>query len=319
VLGEILGYHRRYEESLAEYRRACEQDPTQDDAWYRCGRIWQRLGDAGQERAVYAAASKLRPHSFRPFWWLGSWEAREGHVEAAIGEFVEMIRRAPDYEKGYANLGAMLVQQGEYRRAIDTLKIAVSLRPTYVAFGNLGTAYFNSNRLTEAVDAYNQAFQFGTPDYTTWINLGDAYFWLRDRPDQAREAYTQAVRLGHEQMLQRARSGSSVNPRIPADLATVFPKLGQPDSARAFLAQAIAADSSNTWVQYCAALTHWQLGDRSLALTWLERAVAGGYSIAWLRDSPVHREWRQEARFRALLAAAHSPSTSDPSPGGGDK
>jgi serine/threonine-protein kinase len=319
VLGEILGYHRRYEESLSEYRLACKLDPTQDDAWYRYGRTWQRLGDTGQERAVYVAASQLRPHAFRPFWWLGSWESRQGHIDEAMRQFTEMIRRAPEFEKGYANLGGLLVQQGEYGRAVDTLKIAVSLRPTYVAFSNLGTAYFNSNRLAEAVDAYNQAFQFGTPDYTTWINLGDAYFWLRERPDQARGAYLQAVRLGREEMRLRAREAKSVDPQIPANLATEFPKLGQPDSARIYLAQALAADSNNTWVQYCAALTHWQLGDRPQALTWLERAVAGGYSIAWLRDSPVHHEWRQEARFRTLLAASHSAPASKPSPGGGDR
>lgn len=51
----------------------------------------------------------------------------------------------------------------------------------------------------------------------------------------------------------------------------------------------------------------------------LERAVAGGYPTAWLRDSPVHRDWRQEVRFRNLLTAVTPASTSDPSPGGGGR
>jgi serine/threonine-protein kinase len=318
-LGMVLGYRKRYTESLAEYGRACELDPTDDDAWYRYGRTWQRLGNADQEKAVYVAASVKRPRAFRPRWWLGTWEFRNGHVEAAMLDYAEMIRRAPDFEKGYSSLGGMLVLKGEYARAIDTLKIAVSLRPTSVAFSNLGTAYFNSGKLAQAVDAYNQAFQFGAPDYNMWINLGDAYYWLRDRPDQAREAYRQGVQLGRETRLGRARQRSSEDPMILATMASTFPKLGQPDSARVYLGQALATDSSNSMVQYCVALTHWQLGDHPRALSWLERSVAGGYPVAWLRDSPVHREWRQEARFRALLTPAQSTSTSNPSPGGGGR
>jgi serine/threonine-protein kinase len=318
-LGMVLGYRKRYTESLAEYRRACEFDPTQDEAWYRYGRTWQRLGNADQEKAVYIAASVKRPQAFRPRWWLATWEFRNGHVEAAIHDYAEMIRRAPDFEKGYSSLGGMLVLKGEYARAIDTLKVALSLRPTSISFGNLGTAYFNSGKLAQAVDAYNQAIQFGAPDYNMWINLGEAYYWLRDRPDQAREAYRQGVRLGREARLERARQRSSEDPMMLAYLASTFPKLGQPDSARVYLGQALDTDSSNSIVQYCAALTHWQLGDRPRALSWLERSVAGGYPVAWLRDSPVHREWRQEARFRALLTPARSNSTSNPSPGGGGR
>ena len=125
--------------------------------------------------------------------------------------------------------------------------------------------------------------------------------------------------MGRELLRARAQKGSSIDPMTLANMATVFPKIGQPDSARVCLAQALAADSSNAIVEYCAALTHWELGDRPRALGWLERAVAGGYPTAWLRDSPVHREWRAEPRFRDLLAAAATVSTSHPSPGGGGR
>src|SRR5262249_38909948 len=145
-----------------------------------------------------------------------------------------------------------------------------------IAFSNLGTAYFNSGRLTEAVEAYNQAFQFDDADYVMWINLGDAYYWLRDRPDQARDAYRQAVRLGREQIAARSASGHAPDAMIPAALSTVFPKLGERDSARAMLRQALDLDSLNSHVQYEAALAEWQLGERDAALGWLKRAVAGG-------------------------------------------
>jgi len=44
-----------------------------------------------------------------------------------------------------------------------------------------------------SVRAYNQSFQFGFAEYDSWLNLGDAYIFLRHRQDQAADAYAQAI------------------------------------------------------------------------------------------------------------------------------
>jgi Flp pilus assembly protein TadD len=262
------------------------------------------MGNPEAERRVYEAAVASRPHWFKPHWWLGSWAYAQGHVPEATVSFREMIRRAPSYHVGYASLGGLLLLRGEYTSAIDTLRLAVELRPNATAYSNLGTAYFFSGRLNDAIAAYNQAFQFEDADYELWLNLGDAYFWLRDRPDQARDAYRQAVRLGREEMATRAQRGSSPDPLIPAHLGNALPKLGQPDSARVMMGEALALDSLNSRVQYQAALTLWQLGDRRAAIDRLRQAIAGGLPVVWLRDSPVHRDWREYPGFEVLLANA---------------
>jgi eukaryotic-like serine/threonine-protein kinase len=318
ALGLVLAAKKDAAGSLVELTSATRLNPTDDDTWLRLARAYDRLGQPAQERATYATVIARRPHCWPPYWWLATWEFREGHVEESIQAYDDMIHRAPDFYKGYSSLGAMLVLRGDYAHAVDTLKHSLALRPTRVAYDNLGTAYFNSGRLEEAVGAYNQSFQFGTPDYRSWLNLGDAYWWLRNRHDQAAEAYAQAVQLGREQTVARAKRGSSFDAMIPANLATVFPKLGQPDSARAYLSRALAADSMNSQVQVCAALASWQLSDKSRALVWLQKAVQGGYPIAWLRDSPVFQEWREEGAFRTLVASAvPEPGTPAPSTGGG--
>ena len=319
TLGWALGHRKHYPESLEHFRRASELEPSDDIAWHRWARTWQRMGDAEREKQVYVAAIALRPHCWKPRWWLASWEYRNGRVEESIRDYREMIGRSPELFTGYQALGGLLVLQGQYAHAIDTLRLAVALRPTAAAFNNLGAAYFDSGRLSEAVDAYNQAFQFGDADYVTWFNLGDAYFWLRNRPDQARGAYRQSVRLGLEQMAEREARGSSPDPVIPATLAVIYPRLGAPDSARTMLRTALAIDSLNSRVQYDAALALWGLGERERALDWLTRAVAGGYPVAWIRDSPVHREWRGTPGFDAVVANAAAALQREDSPGTGGR
>ncbi|MEO5616218.1 MAG: protein kinase [Candidatus Eisenbacteria bacterium] len=297
----VLASQRKMDESLAEYAHAARLDPGRRDLILNVARAHARAGDRATEKEIYLEAIRLRPHSWQPWWWLAIWHHRAGNIDESIHANEELIRRAPHYYRGYANLGGLMVLHGDYVAAITALRHSIKLHPTRTAFGNLGTAYFNSGRLAESVDAYNQSFQFGHAEYSTWLNLGDAYYWLRGEKAQAAEAYAQAIRLGREEAASRMRSGSSVDLELAANLATVFPKLGHPDSARVHIASALALDSANTTVQYCAALTHWQLAERARALDWLERAVRGGYPVVWLRDSPIFREWREVDRFRVLV------------------
>ena len=313
-LGRVLLSKKDHAGALAAFARTVALNPTDDDACSRLGSAYGRLGQPDSELAVYRAVIARRPHCWQPYSWLANAYYRRGQVGEAIRHYREMVRHAPQYYLGYSNLGGLLALQGDYAAAIDSLRLSIGLRPTKSAFDNLGTAYFNSGRIQEAVDSYNQAFQFGFAEYDSWLNLGDAYFFLHNRQDQAAEAYAQAVRLGREAIASRAQLGRSFDITIPANLATVFPKIGQPDSARIYLRRVLAADSTQMMVQYCAALTCWQLSDRDQALRWLDKSVQSGYPTAWLKDSPVFREWNREDRFRALLArsAAGSPTTSSP-------
>lgn len=317
MLASVLGAQRNMPASLLELERACTLNPTDDDALTRLGRAYGAVGQPEQERETYVAAIERRPHCWKPYWLLATWHFREGHVDESIRAYGDMIRRAPDLCKGYSSLGGLLALRGDYDAAIDTLRHSIALRPTKTAFDNLGTAYFHSGRLNETIDAYNQALQFGFADYLSWLNLGDAYYWLRNREDQAAEAYAQAVRLGREESRMRAQTGRAFDVMIPANLAAVFPKLDQPDSARLYLRHALHADSTNAMVQYCAALTFWQLHDKGRAIAWLDRAIAGGYPTAWLKDSPEFEPWRAEDSFRALIAEASQQPTSATQPAGG--
>jgi tetratricopeptide (TPR) repeat protein len=301
VLAALLETAKRNSEAVTEYARQLQLDPSDNDARLRMARNYAHMGQPERELQCYQEATELRPIDWQPWWWLSTWNFRRGDTDGAIRCYRELIRRAPLLYRGYASLGGLLVLEGNYDAAIDSLKLSIALRPTNDAFANLGTAYFNTGRFESASDAYNQAFQFGDADYVSWLNLGDAYYFLRDRKNDANAAYAQSVRLGCDQIRAGAARGSPLDVRIAANVAVLFARLAQPDSARFYLALAVQADTSNSIVGYCAALTYWQFGEKGRAMEWLAQAVRQGYPRVWLKDSPVFREWRGIPEFRALV------------------
>src|SRR5262249_45221311 len=89
-LGWVSGSRELPGASLADVQRASLLDPCDDEAWYRWGRTWQKLGRADRERVVYEDAIARRPHCWKPREWLALWEYRQGHFEAAVPAYAAM-------------------------------------------------------------------------------------------------------------------------------------------------------------------------------------------------------------------------------------
>src|SRR5204863_7400665 len=120
--------------ALAELKKTCALNPTDDEACLRLARAYGRTGQLDQERDTYLATIARRPHCWQPYWWLATWHFHRGEIADAAQAFREMIRRSPDYSEGYTDLGGVLVLRGDYASAIDTLKRSIALRPNRNAF-----------------------------------------------------------------------------------------------------------------------------------------------------------------------------------------
>ena len=91
-----------------------------------------------------------------------------------------------------------------------------------------------------------------------------------------------------------------INPRQPgllAQLADAYSMLGKRGEA---LDAAAAAERLGPDADAAFALvnTFEQLGERSLALKWLERAIASGYSLDSIERSPSLTALRKDARYQ---------------------
>ena len=277
-----------------------ELEPTDDRTpLLRRPHATRASGIANSEKQVYLAAIAKRPHCWAPRWWLATWQFRAGQYDEAMRSYEAMIQRAPQLSTGYASLGGVLILRGEYARAIETLRRSVALRPTKTAFDNLGTAYFNTGtirrgggRLQPVVPVRGSRLHFVVQPRRSLLLAaraqGSGRSALIARPCGSGAPRSRRARR------RDARSTSRFRP--PSRPCT--PSSGRRTARRRALRARLAADSTNSYVAYCAALTYWQLNEREPAMRWLERAVAEGYPVTWLRDSPIFHEWRDVAAFQ---------------------
>jgi len=311
ILGYAYSRAGRADSAEAEYRESIRLAPGLEDGYFYLGTFLARHRRYRDAVEVYRDAVERIPECWQPCWWLGSLLFRMGRYDQAREAFRELTRRGPDNYRGYANLGGILVLQGAYTEGLEALERANALKPGVVAWSNIGTARFNLRRFEGAIAAYQTALQFDYDDPEVWANLGDAEWWAPGRGGSAADAYREALTSARK-LLGDARSA----PGAHALMADVFPKLGEADSARVHLAEALAGAPDDVNILYRAALTHWQLADTTAALECLERSVTGGYPPAWVRDSAVFDAWRPSPRFQVLVGSAGgdpgSPASTSP-------
>jgi tetratricopeptide (TPR) repeat protein len=93
--------------------------------------------------------------------------------------------------------GTEFYQQEEYEKAIDQYREGLELAPdSPILQFNLGDALYKSDRLEEAIEAFQESSGFENPDIRSkaFYNLGNALF-QENRLAESLEAYKQALRI----------------------------------------------------------------------------------------------------------------------------
>ncbi len=175
----------------------------------------------------------------------------------------------------------MYLALDEYPQAVEALKQSIALRPSFEAYGNLGTAYFYMHRYSESVESLQQALKIDPKDLTNWGNLGDALFQIPSRRAEAKDAYEKAIELAEARL--------QVNPRdslILALAADYYAMLDQEHQARERMTRALEIAPSDAEVLFRAAILNNHFGDTEKTLDFLAKSVSAGYSRAEIRDTP---------------------------------
>jgi serine/threonine protein kinase/tetratricopeptide (TPR) repeat protein len=295
-LGMVDAGTGAYEKALEDYKVAAGLEPTNDAAYNGWAGAYEQLGQFEQAENTYRKAISLRPNYWATYNSLGSFYMSRGRYTEASEMYSQVIALAPDSFAGYSNLGGSYFAIGDYEKAIPAFEHSVEIRPTADATSNLGMSYYQVRNYTQAAQIFEKATALDMENYEVWGNLGDAYYWSPQERGKAKAAYQKAIELALKLVTVNPRDAS-----VLGYLAQYYAMTGERTPALANIHQALGIAPADPDLLETAATVFNQCGDTEQAFTYLEKAIAAGYSKSLLRDTPNFDNLRDLPRFKKLV------------------
>jgi serine/threonine protein kinase/tetratricopeptide (TPR) repeat protein len=294
TLGITLVGRGKYEDGVQEFKNALEIDPLYYDVYRELAKAYESLGDLKRAESTYKKAIELSPTYWANHNNLGKFYYMKGRYEEAARKFEDVVALTPDNTRGWNNLGASYFKLKRWPEARRAFERSVQIEPSYVVYSNIATLLFYEGRYADAAHAYEKALSLQSTDFEVWGNLASAYFWSNNR-QRALETYKKAAQMAEEQRALNPRDAS-----LWCKLAGYYSMVNKPQDARALLKEALTVAPKDGRVLGRSAMVYEQLGDRGLALQWLEKAFRQGFSPGELEYDPEMAALRADSRYQDL-------------------
>jgi len=156
ISAEIFEVQGRYEDAVAEYRKAIEKNPAAVNLHFRLARALlmqshtpEAMSDARNE---FEAELKLNPDDAVAEYEIGQILQAENKPQEAAARFERAVARSPDFTEGLLAVARIRSDAKHYDEAIPLLERAVRLEPENESgHYNLMLAYRNAGRNEDAL------------------------------------------------------------------------------------------------------------------------------------------------------------------------
>jgi TolB-like protein/Tfp pilus assembly protein PilF len=209
----------------------------------------------------------------------------------AIQEFQRAIELNPNYPTGHQWYGSSaLAAVGRFDEAITQVKRAIELDPLSLVINtDMGNTYYRARRYDEAIDQMRKTVEMDPGFYYVHWNLGSA---LAARGDlsAAIEEYLKARALNDD-------------PSMLGLLAHAYAISGNRNEAMKIRDQLEALAKQRYVSAYTFTLVYLGLGDKEMALRWLEKAYQdrAGDSLRFIKVDPLLDALHGDPRFEELV------------------
>ncbi|MHB8639027.1 MAG: protein kinase domain-containing protein [Candidatus Acidiferrales bacterium] len=295
TLGSVYSATGKYTEAVAELKRALSLAPTSDEAYRRLGGAYLLSGNAVQAIDAFQKAIHLNPYYWGNQESLGEAYFQSGDYAKALGAFRQVTVLEPDIDAGYENMGNVYLQEGKYQECIPYFQRALQIEPYWTTYSNLGTAYFFLKQYSDSAGMFEKAVALNPNDAEVVVNLADAYRWSGQQ-DKARSTYQQAISLGYKELEINPQSAS-----VMAQMALSYAKTGDAQQADNFIRRARSIDKSNVNYIYFEAEIDAILNRPAGALKALREAFEKHFPVEFAAGDPELENLQKNPEFAGLL------------------
>ncbi|HEX6087068.1 MAG TPA: protein kinase [Thermoanaerobaculia bacterium] len=296
ALGLVQNGSGRSAEAVQSFRRALALRPQSSDALLGIADAYALQGREAEAEKLYRQVLALRPDETNALSRYGFFCYMRGRHEEAAAHFRKVSQLVPDFALAHSNLGGVLSKLGRNEEARAAYQKALALQPTAIGFTNLGVLEFSLGRYADARQSFLRATELAPSDVVAWANLGDACRWVPGHAAEATQAYERAVAVAG-QALQVNPNDAHTRSVVALSLA----RNGKVDEGQREIRRALELDPTNASVLYKAGMIALIRGNSDSAVSWLERAVANGYSVRDLKSDPELEPLRRLPAFRKAV------------------
>ena len=302
TLGRIHSGTGLHDLAIQEFHRAQELDHKNAVALLGLADTYSSVGRYKEAEDLYKKACVMRPGNWDGYYRLGSSYYLQRRYSEAADQYRRVLELLPDHGPAHTNLATTLLMLGREKEAEAEFKKSLALAPDYAAFSNLGIIYYNQKRFAEAAEMTEEALKINDKDYRLWNNLAIAYQWL-GQPEKVKGAF------GEER--SRLEQIVPLNPddaEAHANLGAMYSQLRLRDKAKMHLDAALALSPEDAGILGKAGEAYENLGERSLALEYFQKALQKGWTLEDLEMNPDLRSLLSDPNARRVLQKA-LPST----------
>ena len=280
--------------ALQEIQHALQLEPRNVDALLTEASVYASMGQQDGAENTYKKAAALRPQYWGGFYELGAFYYRNGRNAEAATEFEHVLQMTPDNALAQATAGGVLQLLHRDAEAEQHLRSSIQLQPSYAAYTNLGALYIRQRRWAEAASTTHKALEINASDWNAWANLGLACEWL-NRKSEAEEAYR-----NEQARLEALLKVGGDDAEVLAELGLVYSRWHLREKVLPLIEAALARAPDDPNILAAASEAYENLGDRSLALALVKKALACGLTLEELANNPGQRRLILDSRFREI-------------------
>ncbi|NJL20895.1 MAG: tetratricopeptide repeat protein [Leptolyngbyaceae cyanobacterium SM1_3_5] len=159
-LGNHFLQQEQWQQAIACYERAIEQDAALADARFGLGTALQKTGQLERAIEAYERAIELQPEAWLSYHNLGDIFLEQKCWDEAVEAYQRTIKLNSNYSWSYHNLGDALRHRENWDAAIEAYRKAIELNSNFHwSHHNLGEVLAKLEQWDEAIEAYKHGLK----------------------------------------------------------------------------------------------------------------------------------------------------------------